>query len=403
MKTSPIRWRALAGALRWHLHNSAALPPLLLVLALLAGSVLAVRLTIGQWRYEATATSITPITSASDGASGIVVSGSAYEVRCAVTGAVVLYPAVHDGTVWTVYRDRDTCTMDGTGAGSACVFPTRRGDGLWNVFKSGAGSVSSCTAAETTMPVGARRGGSGGGGSGTVTSVGLSLPAIMTVSGSPVTSAGTLAGTLATQTANYVWAGPASGGAAAPTFRALVSADVPAAAVSQLRWHPADRPAQRGITPSYGASAITFGTAWIFTKAGLVVTGIRAYWGGAATVTLKLWLADGSVGASCSASPAGAGITSCTFGTPYTIAAGDVGKLLITSTYDGAHYTYSPGEDLGPYPIATRNAGPMAAGPWVHEVISGTGLSGFYAAGDAVPNYPDTDAFVEPIITDAAP
>lgn len=60
-----------------------------------------------------------------------------------------------------------------------------------------------------------------------VTSVGLALPSIITVSGSPVTSTGTLTGTLATQAANLVFAGPVSGGAAAPTFRALVAADVP--------------------------------------------------------------------------------------------------------------------------------------------------------------------------------
>jgi hypothetical protein len=62
---------------------------------------------------------------------------------------------------------------------------------------------------------------------GTVTSVGLSLPAIFTVSNSPVTVSGTLTGTLATQTANTTFAGPATGAAAAPTFRALVAADIP--------------------------------------------------------------------------------------------------------------------------------------------------------------------------------
>lgn len=63
---------------------------------------------------------------------------------------------------------------------------------------------------------------------GTVTSVALSLPGIITVSGSPVTTTGTLTGTLATQAANSVWAGPATSGAsaAAPTFRALGTADV---------------------------------------------------------------------------------------------------------------------------------------------------------------------------------
>jgi len=47
-----------------------------------------------------------------------------------------------------------------------------------------------------------------------------------TVTGSPVTSAGTLAPTLATQSANTFLAGPTSGSAAAPTFRAITAADL---------------------------------------------------------------------------------------------------------------------------------------------------------------------------------
>ena len=68
----------------------------------------------------------------------------------------------------------------------------------------------------------------GTGPAGTVTSVALSVPTdIFSVSGSPVTSSGTLAISKATQTANTVFAGPTSGASAAPTFRALVAADVP--------------------------------------------------------------------------------------------------------------------------------------------------------------------------------
>lgn len=66
-----------------------------------------------------------------------------------------------------------------------------------------------------------------GASSGSVTSVALSLPSFITVTGSPVTISGTLTGTLATQTANTVFAGPTTGAAAAPTFRALVAADIP--------------------------------------------------------------------------------------------------------------------------------------------------------------------------------
>jgi hypothetical protein len=65
-------------------------------------------------------------------------------------------------------------------------------------------------------------------GTGTVTSVALSLPAELTVTGSPVTTSGTLGATWATQLANKVFAGPPSGGAVAPAFRSLVNADLPA-------------------------------------------------------------------------------------------------------------------------------------------------------------------------------
>lgn len=70
--------------------------------------------------------------------------------------------------------------------------------------------------------------GGGGAGSGTVTSVALSLPGEFAVSGSPVTTSGTLSGTWNTQAANTVLAGPASGVDAAPTFRSLVAADITA-------------------------------------------------------------------------------------------------------------------------------------------------------------------------------
>lgn len=62
---------------------------------------------------------------------------------------------------------------------------------------------------------------------GSVTSVGLSLPSIFSVTNSPVTTSGTLTGSLATQSANTILAGPTTGVAATPTFRTLVSTDIP--------------------------------------------------------------------------------------------------------------------------------------------------------------------------------
>lgn len=69
---------------------------------------------------------------------------------------------------------------------------------------------------------------------GTVTSVGLSLPAIFSVTNSPVISSGTLTATLNNQTTNVVFAGPSSGSAAAPTFRSLEASDIPTLTASKI-------------------------------------------------------------------------------------------------------------------------------------------------------------------------
>lgn len=78
------------------------------------------------------------------------------------------------------------------------------------------------------------------GGTGTVTSVGLTAPGILSVGGSPVTGSGTLALSLATQSANQVFAGPPTGADAAPAFRTLAKADLPALAASDVGAQPAD-------------------------------------------------------------------------------------------------------------------------------------------------------------------
>jgi hypothetical protein len=64
---------------------------------------------------------------------------------------------------------------------------------------------------------------------GTVTSVGLSLPAIFNVTTPTVTGSGTLTASFNTQTQNLVFASP-NGSTGAPTFRALVAADIPSLA-----------------------------------------------------------------------------------------------------------------------------------------------------------------------------
>lgn len=72
--------------------------------------------------------------------------------------------------------------------------------------------------------------------SGTVTSVGLttSNTAIFDITNSPVTGSGNIDISLDNQNANVVFAGPDSGGAATPSFRSLVSNDIPQLDLSKV-------------------------------------------------------------------------------------------------------------------------------------------------------------------------
>ena len=75
--------------------------------------------------------------------------------------------------------------------------------------------------------------GGGGGGDGTVTSVAMTVPTGFTVSGSPITSSGTLAVSLDSQTKNKVLASPTST-AGIPSFRALDASDIPSLPASKI-------------------------------------------------------------------------------------------------------------------------------------------------------------------------
>jgi hypothetical protein len=100
---------------------------------------------------------------------------------------------------------------------------------------------------------------------GGVTSVALSMPSEFSVSGSPITGVGTLTVTKANENANLVFAGPASGAAAQPTFRALVAADLPAGTTAApVRETPSgtlngsNRTFTLSFTPNPSASLLLF-------------------------------------------------------------------------------------------------------------------------------------------------
>jgi hypothetical protein len=84
---------------------------------------------------------------------------------------------------------------------------------------------------------------------------------LLAISGSPITSSGTLEFTLPTRTANLIFAGPGSGGAATPTFRSLVALDIPDLSGT---YQPLDTDltAIGGISASRGAVIRRGASAW---------------------------------------------------------------------------------------------------------------------------------------------
>lgn len=163
-------------------------------------------------------------------------TGTAYAFTAAGTSGQVLTSAGAGVPTWTT-PTTGTVTSVGlampvqftvtnspvTSSGTlTAAFTTQSANSLFAGPTSGAGAVPTFRALTTAdlpaLPYG----------TGTVTSVGLSLPSIIEVTNSPVTTSGTLTGTLTTQSVNSIFAGPSSGAAAAPTFRALTTADIPA-------------------------------------------------------------------------------------------------------------------------------------------------------------------------------
>lgn len=105
------------------------------------------------------------------------------------------------------------------------------------------------------------------GSNGAVTSVALSLPSsVFSVSGSPVTSTGTLSGSFTSQAANTVFAAP-NGSAGTPSFRALVAADIPSLSANYI---------QNISTGTQTASFSISGNGSIGSKLGVGISGTPA-------------------------------------------------------------------------------------------------------------------------------
>ena len=149
-----------------------------------------------------TDTSLTANSFLYSGTSGLLTTTTAPtngQLLIGSTGLAPVAATLTQGTGIGIANAAGSITLSNTGVTSAVA-----GTGI---------SVSGSTGAVTITNTG-------------VTSVALSLPSFITVTGSPVTTTGTLTGTLASQTANTVFIAP-NGSAGAPTFRALAYADLP--------------------------------------------------------------------------------------------------------------------------------------------------------------------------------
>jgi len=172
---------------------------------------------------------------------------------------------------------------------------------------------------------------------GTVTSVGLSMPTQFTVTNSPVTSSGTLTAAWNTQTANYVLAGPTTGAAAVPTFRALVAGDIPTLSYVSSVSATAPITSTGGLTPTIAVTSAaltkTDDTNVTLTLGGSPTTALLA----ATSLTLG-WtgtLAVGRGGLGISTTPSN-GFVPIGNGTNYTAAALTAGTGITITNASGA-------------------------------------------------------------------
>lgn len=145
--------------------------------------------------------------------------------------------SVSSGTVTSVNASGGTTGLNFTG-GPITSSGTLTLSGTLSIANGGTGQITANSALNALLPTQAGNAGKilstdgtntswidSGAGSGTVTSVNATVPSILSVSGVPITTSGTIAISLIPQSANTIFAGPTTGSPVNPTFRALVSED----------------------------------------------------------------------------------------------------------------------------------------------------------------------------------
>jgi hypothetical protein len=176
------------------------------------------------------------------------------------------------------------------------------------------------------------------------------MPAEFAVGGSPITNSGTLAVTKATQSANLVYAGPASGAAVAPTFRALATADLPVGTgtVTSII-------AGTGLT---GGTITTSGTIALSTPVSIANGGTNATTAAAALANLNgLPLTGGTLTGNLNGTTAtfSGNLTGGNLGTAGTLTAGNTAINGTLSVSGGISGSLSINTNLGVSGTSTLN------------------------------------------------
>lgn len=167
---------------------------------------------------------VTPVTNGGTGSSsltsGALLFGNGTGAVGSLIGGAVGQVPTWNGSGWTSAAPPGGVSSVSAGTGISV-------SGTTNVTVTNAGVVSvtagtgvSITGTSSNPVI------SASGGSGTVTSVGLSMPATFNVTNTPITSSGSIGVSWANQAANTVLAAP-SGSSGAPSFRSLTAGDMP--------------------------------------------------------------------------------------------------------------------------------------------------------------------------------
>lgn len=143
---------------------------------------------------------------------------AALSLLSAPARAALFWPSTPT-TVHSLYPSLDLGGVGGVLTGSADPSSVATAGAPGTIYERSNGNVYFKTDSGTTTSWFAI-------GTGTVTNIGLTAPAFMSVSGSPVNSSGTLGLSFNSEAANSFLAGPVGGGASAVSFRSLVAADL---------------------------------------------------------------------------------------------------------------------------------------------------------------------------------